>query len=76
MNGRDRIGTSAGGILSLVIMFITFLFASLKMMHLASRHNPTVRYFVEEDFFEPSYKFNFQDENFMLAFALEGVFDE
>ena len=55
LRGHDSIKTSTGGIVSMVLMFITFLFASIKMMHLVSRYNPNVSYYVETDFFEPEF---------------------
>jgi len=76
LRGQESIRTSAGGIVSLVIMLVTFMFASIKMMHLLSRYNPNVSYFVMQDNFEPDYEFNFADENFMFAFALEEVFTD
>ena len=74
LRGRETIRTSSGGVMSLGIATITFLFAAVKMVHLTSRFNPNVSYYIENDYFTDEFKFNFGREQFMLAFAVEDYF--
>lgn len=66
--GKDQVRTHCGGCLSLVILSVTFLFATLKLQHLLSRHNPSVNTFVEKDAFDDSdIWLGTDNEDFMLA---------
>ena len=38
IKGRGKVDTVCGGLASLFIIYITFLYASLKLMHLNSKH--------------------------------------
>ena len=40
LNGKSKINTTLGGCLSLVIVYITFLYSLIKFQHLVERHNP------------------------------------
>ena len=60
--------THCGGCVSLVIMYLTFIFATLKLQHLMSKHNPSVNYFVERDAFDDSEIWHGdENEDFQLA---------
>ena len=41
--------TNIGGLLSLVILFITFLYASSRLLDLIKRHNPTINSYIEKE---------------------------
>ena len=66
--------TNLGGLISLAIMIVTFMFASLKMSHLLINHNPYVNEHIlhgsmEEEIFDPA------AEDFVMAFAFEAYAD-
>ena len=69
--GREKLSTLAGGLGSLFIMLITFLYGSAKLMKMYLRENPTINNYMRHDAYTNNEKFNFKDENFMMAFALE-----
>ena len=47
---------------------MTFLFATLKLQHLLSRHNPSVNTYIEKDAFDDSdIWLGTENEDFMLA---------
>ena len=54
VRGEQSVRTHCGGCVSLLIMYLTFIFATLKLQHLMSKHNPSVNYFVERDAFDES----------------------
>ena len=49
LKGEEKVRTHCGGCTSLIIIYVTFLFATLKLQHLLSKHNPTVNTFVQRD---------------------------
>ena len=52
-------------------MYITFLFAVIKLSHMLSRHNPIVNTYLERDVYDEHFEFDIQDEDLMVAFTLE-----
>ena len=76
IKGKESVPTFAGGLLSLVIIYISLMFAALKMLHLWSRHNPQVNTFVEKDAFGTEDVFYPAKEGFMLAFTLQDYFSK
>lgn len=40
INGKGKLRTAAGGLISFVILYVSLMFASLKFMHLLQKHNP------------------------------------
>ena len=63
-----------GGGVSLVIVITTFLFASLKFVHLVSRSNPNVSMHIETDAYGADDKLVTYEEKFMMAVAVEEYF--
>ena len=55
----------------MIIMYVTFIFATLKLQHLMSKHNPSVNVFVDRDAFDESYIWSGADDpDFMMAFMV------
>ena len=42
LRGKTKVKSFTGGSVSLVIIYIVILFAALKLMHLFSKHNPSI----------------------------------
>ena len=74
LKGKTEIRTACGGTVSLMIIYITFLFASLKLVHLVTKHGPLVNSFEIADAYGFEDIFSSADENFMLAVSLEDYF--
>ena len=71
IEGSRDIRTNCGGCVSLIIMYVLFLFAVLKLQHLLSKHNPTVNTFVERDFIDENDIWYAADTgDFMMAFTV------
>ena len=70
IKGKEAVSTYAGGMLSLAIMYISLMFAALKMVHLLSRHNPSVNTFVQKDAHGTDDVFRPAEEGFRIAFTL------
>ena len=49
LKGEQHVRTYCGSCVSLMIIYVTFLFAILKLQHLFSMHNPTVNTYVERE---------------------------
>ena len=65
IQGEDQVRTHCGGCVSLLIMYVTFLFATLKLQHLLSKHNPSVNDFVDTDAYDANFVWSGEDfENF------------
>ena len=71
INGETEVRTHLGGCISLLVMYVTFIFATLKLEHLLSRHNPSVNVFVDQDALSSDDIWSgAEEEDFMVAFAV------
>jgi len=71
IRGEDSVRTYTGGCLSLIIMYIAFLFATLKMDHLLSKYNPSVNDYVEmEALDEDDIWYGSEHDDFFMAFSI------
>ena len=71
VRGENAIRTHCGGCVSLLIMYVTFIFATLKIQHLLSRHNPSVNNFVERNVFDHTDDYSPREKDFKLAIRVE-----
>ena len=71
IEGSSTLNTNTGGVLTVLILTITFVFSIVKFSHLISRQNPTVNTYMDREVFSPEDLFNVVDEEFMVAFSLE-----
>ena len=74
LNGKSGAGTVFGGVISLIAIYVAFLFASNKLVHLIRRQNPTVNTYLRKDAFDNDERLSLKDQNFMMAFTLESYF--
>ena len=71
IQGEEKVRTHFGGLISLLIFYVTTWFALLKLQHLLSKYNPQVNIFTEHDAFDESDVWDGNDEDdFMMAFAV------
>ena len=49
IGGQKRAGNVIGGILSMAILYLTFIFALTKLLHLAERRNPQVNTYLRKE---------------------------
>ena len=72
ISGQERMYTAAGGLFSLMIFSVVFIFGAQKMVNLVSRRNPTVNTYVEPNFFMKENTFApFKEKSFQMAFLVE-----
>ena len=71
VKGEDSVRTYCGGLVSLLIMLLAFLFATLKLQQLLSKGNPSVNNYVQRDAFDENdiWRGN-ENEDFQMAFAV------
>ena len=70
LRGQETVQTVCGSILSIMILYVTLIFAALKFMHLMARHNPGVNEYVEYDAFN-DLTYDIAASDFMMAVAVE-----
>ena len=69
--GKDAIKTYWGGLISLIINYLFFLFSMIKFEHLVTRHNPSIVEYLETDALDAMDEYNpGEDEGFMIAVGL------
>ena len=71
LSGKKGVGTIIGGLTSLAMFYIMFLFGLAKLLHLIQRQNPTVNTYTRKDAFANDSKLSLADSNFQMAFSLE-----
>ena len=71
LNGKQVLRTACGGIVTFVIVYTTFMFASLKFTHLVNRYNPQVNSYVNRNAFDYGDEFEMGSQQFRMAFAVE-----
>ena len=74
LNGKRTVGSTIGGLTTLSMFYIIFLFGMTKLLHLVSRQNPTVNNYSRKDAFESDQKLSLNDSQFMIAFTMESYF--
>ena len=70
IKGSDRVGTIAGGVLSIVLYMTVFNYAVIKFSHLATKHNPNISSYIIEDGMT-NVALDLNERNFRLAFTVE-----
>ena len=71
LQGRESVRTHCGGCMTLLIMYVSFLFAIQKLQHLIAKHNPAINVFVEQAAFDERHVWRgSENDDFMMAFAV------
>ena len=76
LRGQNKVASTTGAIISFVILFILFLYGAVKMTQLASRSNPNITSFVQQNYFDGTNVVNFKERNLRFAFGIEGQLDK
>ena len=71
MRGEERIKTNVGGCCSILIIYVSVMYALHKFNHLILRHNPQLNSYEVFDAFDADYRFETSESDFMLAVAME-----
>ena len=70
IKGSEKINTIAGGIFSLVLFMVVFMYGALKFSHLMTKHNPQIgSYFKENEM--SGIALNLNERNYRIAFTVE-----
>ena len=75
MHGKTTLPTITGGLFSCFIFILMMVYSLTKLLQLLQRHNPQVASFSENGVLDPSFEFNFRDQDWRFAFAVEGYLD-
>ena len=71
MRGEETIKTNIGGCCSIIVIYISLMYAAHKFNHLVTRHNPQVLSYEVENAFGEEDRLDTSQSDFMLAVALE-----
>ena len=69
LNGKTKIQTFGGAMISMIIFALTLTFSLLKFDHLINRKNPSI--IMTKDALDESTKLKIENNNHMMAFAIE-----
>ena len=76
LKGNEMVKTSSGGVMTVSIAFIMFIYATLKFSHLIDKHNPNLAQYVEPNVYDMNERLNLNDINFRFAFTIEGYLEK
>ena len=74
LRGDGRVRTYVGGLSTLLVAFVTFIYGLQKLLDLFERQNPTINTIVNKNVIANEERFSVVDQNFMMAFAVENYF--
>ena len=75
MGGQSQITTICGGLVSIFVLFLTIVYASIKGQHLLEKKNPTIIETVLPNAIDGSTMIPLNDINFRAAFSVTGYLD-
>lgn len=76
LRGETELASSCGTVISMCILGIMLVYASLKMMSLTTRSNPSITTVVNEDYFDSTEVLNYAERGLRFAFTIEGYKDK
>ena len=76
IRGRTHVPSIAGGLLSFIIFFVMLMYATLKLIQMLSRANPTVSSYLQSGVLDSTNVVNFKEKNLRFAFGVEGFLDK
>ena len=75
MRGLLYVPSIAGGVLSFTILFVMLIYASVKLIQLASRSNPNISAYESAMHFDSTNVVNLKESGLRFAFGIEGFLD-
>ena len=71
LKGKDSVNSVLGGIFSLALSLIIFMYGLLKFLHLLDRHNPNISSYYVEDGMSFGETLNANERGFRIAVSVE-----
>ena len=62
LGGHKSVQTLFGGLVSFCIVYVTFLFAVMKLQHMIIKKNPTINFSVDEEAMTEGDRFDTQED--------------
>ena len=75
LKGNPGIKTVAGGLMTILIMVIAILYASMRLVILVNGDNPQINIFTSRNLVPNDENLNLNDINYRMAFVEEGFAD-
>ena len=72
---QNTVKTSIGAVTSMLIVFMTTIFALLKLQKMLLRKRPDVVSFVDEQAFDSTMRYSLSENDFAIAFSVESWVD-
>ena len=76
IKGEEKTRTNCGAFLTMLLVSIVVLYASIKSVQLQSRSNPIISAFEQSSDWTAENPINFNERNMKVAFAFEGFRDK
>ena len=73
MRGEESVKTNIGGFCSIIIIYVSLMYAAHKFNHLVTRHNPQIVSYEVRDAFGEDDLFETSESDFMMAVAMEAT---
>ena len=75
LRGHEAVSSLSGGTMTVWILMVMILYASIKFAHLLSRHNPNISSHKQQYYFDSSQVLDLKQEDLRFAFSVEGFLD-
>ena len=75
IKGNSSIGTVVGGFVTVIVLSLTLMYATIKSMHLIQKANPVMSSLTIPSYYSSTDKFYLDEANFRMAFTVEGYLD-
>ena len=73
IKGKDGVNTIAGGVFSIALYMVVFMYTTIKCSHLLTKHNPNISTYFKDDEIRDS-AVNLNEKKFRFAFTIENVY--
>ena len=75
IKGSSSIGTVIGGFVTVIVLSLTLLYATVKTMHLIGKENPVMSSLTIPSYYNSTDRYYLNEANFRMAFSVEGFLD-
>ena len=76
IKGSSSIGTVIGGFVTVIVLSLTLLYATVKTMHLIGKENPVMSSLTIPSYYNSTDRYYLNEANFRMAFSVEGYLDQ
>ena len=75
LKGTSTVHTMTGGLFTFIVVIISLVYGTIKLLQLVDKHNPNVSEVSELDFYNFEEVLSLKEINFKIAFSVEGYLE-